>query len=100
MNKNRLLLTNKESQVEDALRAYRKLTELALLLVAEDGVLVMASCSSRVTPDEFFSTVNRTAIQNGYRLREIERTGHAVDHPLRDSFPEGRYLKCLYAVVS
>jgi 23S rRNA (cytosine1962-C5)-methyltransferase len=91
---------NKESQVEDALRAYRKLTELALPLVTEGGILVTASCSSRVSPDEFFNTVNRTAIQSGYRLREIERTGHAIDHPLRDGFPEGRYLKCLYAIVS
>lgn len=91
---------NKESQIQDALRAYRKLTELALPLVERDGILAMASCSSRVAPDDFFSTVQRTASQNSYRLKEIERTGHAVDHPLRANFPEGRYLKCLYATIS
>jgi 23S rRNA (cytosine1962-C5)-methyltransferase len=90
---------NKTSQVDDALRAYRKLTELVLPVVAKGGILVMASCSSRITPDDFFATVHRSAIDCGYILHEIERTGHAVDHPLRDSFPEGRYLKCLYATI-
>ena len=28
-------------------------------------------------------------------LPEIERTGHVLDHPI--AFPEGAYLKCLFA---
>ena len=31
------------------------------------------------------------------RVAEIDRTGHAVDHPIR--FPEGAYLKCLFATA-
>jgi 23S rRNA G2069 N7-methylase RlmK/C1962 C5-methylase RlmI len=31
-------------------------------------------------------------------LRELERTGHALDHPVR--FPEAAYLKCLFAVAA
>lgn len=90
---------NKASQIEDAMRAYRKLTELALPLVEKGGILVMASCSSRIASDDFFATVHNTAQRRGYSLYEIERTSHAVDHPLRESFPEGRYLKCLYTTV-
>ena len=90
---------NKESQRDDALRAYRKLTELALPLVTKGGTLVIASCSSRIMPDEFFASVKNAAVRNRYNLQEIEHTSHSVDHPLRESFPEGRYLKCLYAQV-
>lgn len=37
------------------------------------------------------------ARQAGYRLVELERTEHAVDHPI--GFPEGAYLKALYCRV-
>jgi 23S rRNA (cytosine1962-C5)-methyltransferase len=70
---------------------------LALPCVMPCGVFVLASCSSRVSADEFFNTVQEKARQWGYRLDEIRRTGHAIDHPVR--FPEGAYLKCLFARV-
>ena len=31
------------------------------------------------------------------RMAEIDRAGHAIDHPIR--FPEGAYLKCLFAIA-
>jgi 23S rRNA (cytosine1962-C5)-methyltransferase len=46
---------------------------------------------------EFFATIHRTARRRGRALEEIERTGHAIDHPV--GFPEGAYLKCLFARV-
>jgi 23S rRNA (cytosine1962-C5)-methyltransferase len=61
------------------------------------GTLVQASCSSRVEAETFFSTVNRAAGQAGRPLREIERTGHSLDHPI--TFKEGAYLKCLFATA-
>ena len=88
---------NSQQQVRDALKAYYRLAQLALNLVDSNGLLVMASCSSRVSPDEFYATVHQAAIDKRTPLREIERTGHGVDHPLLPSFPEGRYLKCLFA---
>ncbi len=85
------------AEIEAALRAYTRLTILALGVMRPGGLLVSASCSSRVSADDFYSTVRRAAEAAGRPLREIERTGHAVDHPI--SFPEGAYLKCLYAVA-
>ena len=81
----------RQANVEGALRAYTRLTHLALRLVRPGGTLVQASCSSRVTADEFFDTVVAAAIDAGRPLREIERTGHDVDHPV--GFREGDYLK-------
>jgi 23S rRNA (cytosine1962-C5)-methyltransferase len=48
-----------------------------------------------VDADSFFDAVHRSAKEAGRPLREIERTGHAVDHPI--TFKEGAYLKCLFA---
>jgi 23S rRNA (cytosine1962-C5)-methyltransferase len=86
------------AEVERAVAAYARLTRLALgVLNTSGGMLVMASCSSRVTPDLFFNTVTRAAADIGRPLEDITLTGHALDHPI--GFPEGEYLKCLFARV-
>jgi 23S rRNA (cytosine1962-C5)-methyltransferase len=86
-----------EAEVERALAAYSRLTRLALRVLEPGGVFVMASCSSRVAPSAFFETVTQAAQDSGYSLKEILRTGHALDHPI--TFPEGEYLKCLFATL-
>ena len=85
------------SEIDGALAAYARLTRLALAVVAEGGVLVMASCSSRVKAADFFDTVTHTIRENDKMFIEMGRSGHALDHPV--TFPEGEYLKCLFASV-
>lgn len=88
---------NSEAQVPGALAAYGRLTRLALGVLAEGGILVICSCSARVSAGAFHDRVARSGAEAGRRLREIERTGHALDHPI--GFPEGEYLKCTFAVA-
>lgn len=91
------MFAQNQSQVETALSAYRRLTKLGLDVLKSGGTLVQASCSSRVDADSFFDAVHRSAKEAGRPLHEIERTGHALDHPI--SFNEGAYLKCLFAIA-
>jgi 23S rRNA (cytosine1962-C5)-methyltransferase len=85
----------RQSSVAGALRAYGRLTRLGVALTERGGVYVQSSCSSRVTAEEFFPGIIEHANVAGVRLQELERTGHAVDHPI--GFPEGAYLKTLFA---
>ena len=87
----------KADEIAGALRAYSKLVKLGLNLLKQNGTLVMASCSSRVKADDFFSMVFETAKSANYSLKELERSAHAIDHPI--GFPEGAYLKCLFVTV-
>lgn len=87
----------KKNQIQQAIAAYERLTQLGIKLLSPGGVLVQASCSSRVDADTFFNTVHQAAIHAGRPLLEIERSEHALDHPI--SFKEGAYLKCLFAVA-
>jgi 23S rRNA (cytosine1962-C5)-methyltransferase len=87
----------REAEVPRALRSYGRLTELALRVTRPKGIIVLASCSSRVSAQEFFRTVVETAAAAGRPLDIIERTGHGLDHPVR--FAEGAYLKCVFAVA-
>ncbi len=88
----------RESEAARALNSYARLTKLALAVTRPGGTLVLASCSSRVTADDFFTTVTNAAAGARRPLREIERTGHGLDHPV--GFPEGAYLKCLFAIAA
>lgn len=81
----------RQANVGGAVRAYTRLTHLALRLVRDRGVLVQASCSSRVPAEQFFETVGNAAADAGYGLTEIARTGHDIDHPV--TFAQGEYLK-------
>jgi 23S rRNA (cytosine1962-C5)-methyltransferase len=92
------MFAQNESQIETALSAYRKLTRLGLGVLKTGGTLVQASCSSRVDDESFFESIHSSAKEAGRTLTEIERTGHALDHPI--GFKEGAYLKCLFAKAS
>ena len=92
------MFAQSEKQIASALSAYRRLTRLGLGVLRQGGTLVQASCSSRVDADTFFESIHQTARETGRRLTEIERTGHALDHPI--GFKEGAYLKCLFAIAS
>jgi 23S rRNA (cytosine1962-C5)-methyltransferase len=87
----------RREEVKRAVTAYGRLVRLGLHLLQPGGILVMSSCSSRVSAEEFFELVHKTAAGVGRPLQEIERTGHALDHPI--TFAEGAYLKCLFAVA-
>jgi 23S rRNA (cytosine1962-C5)-methyltransferase len=67
----------------------------ALGVLRPGGTLVMASCTARVTAETYYETVREQAAAEGRPLEELERTGHPLDHPV--TFPEGAYLKCLFA---
>ena len=88
----------RKEEVERAVAAYGRLVRLGLHLLKPGGIFVMASCSSRVSAAEFFDLVHKTALGVGRPLQEIERTSHALDHPI--AFPEGAYLKCLFAFAA
>ena len=88
---------SKQADIAGAIAAYRKLTALGVRLTEPGGVLVQSSCSSRVTSDAFYAAVHEAALDSGRPLDEIERTGHAIDHPV--GFAQGAYLKTLFALV-
>lgn len=87
----------RQANVDGARVAYARLTRAGLALTETGGVFVQASCSSRVDAASFFATVRAAAADGDTVLDERERTDHPLDHPV--GFPEGAYLKALFATV-
>ncbi len=88
----------KQADIERALTAYRKLTRAAIDLIAPDGLLVQASCSSRITEEAFLTAIHDELSRSGRTSGRIESFGHPLDHPV--TFPEGRYLKAIFARIA
>jgi 23S rRNA (cytosine1962-C5)-methyltransferase len=86
-----------QAAVPRALAAYARLTRLGLAVTRRGGTLIQASCSSRVTTDDFVDTVISAANSAGAEVVETRRTGHAVDHPI--GFEFGGYLKAIFLDV-
>lgn len=83
-----------ESEISLAKKKYAELAKLGEQLTAKKGLLVLASCSSRVSAQSFFD-LNQQVLNSLTRLFETYlKTAHDKDHPI--SFLEGAYLKCGY----
>jgi len=57
------------------------------------GILATASCSARVSPDEFTGAIREAAAKTHAQLQLLEEKRQPPDHPALLAFPEGRYLK-------
>lgn len=87
----------KKDEKEKAIVQYRRLVKLALPILNEDGILVMASCSSRVKKEEFFEFIEDELKLSGRKFVCFKRHFHDLDHPIK--IPEASYLKCGYFKV-
>ena len=83
-----------QSEIQLAKKKYAQLAELGAKLTASKGLLVLASCSSRVSAQSFYDINEQTLKKSGRPFSVIQKTQHDIDHPV--GFPEGAYLKCGY----
>jgi 23S rRNA (cytosine1962-C5)-methyltransferase len=88
-----------KSSAHAAARAYTRLNALGLRCVEPGGLLVTASCTSQIGPEQFRSLIGEAAGSAQRRAQIIYEAGQPADHPVPAGFPEGRYLKFLVARV-
>lgn len=81
-------------EVVTAKNSYARLAMLGSKLTAKKGLLILASCSSRVTAQTFFDISEQQILKTGRTFKTLDKTYHDIDHPI--TFAEGAYLKCGY----
>ncbi|HXI84801.1 MAG TPA: class I SAM-dependent methyltransferase [Verrucomicrobiae bacterium] len=87
-------LAKRESEREQAIGAYGRLTRSAIKLLQPGGILVACSCSAHVSTEEFLGSVREAATESARPFKELQTTAHPADHPA--AYPEAHYLKAIY----
>jgi 23S rRNA (cytosine1962-C5)-methyltransferase len=83
-----------------ALAAYKRLNQLALRVIADDGILVSCSCSHHVSAEDLQDAIAKAARGADKQLQILEMGGQAPDHPVHPAIPETRYLKAYFCRVN
>lgn len=92
-------LLRKRGQLKKTMGVYTKLNRNALRILRDGGLLVSCSCSTHVTPEDFFQIVRRAATGAEVEARITAFNLQPADHPVNPAFPEGRYLKAIFARI-
>lgn len=79
--------------------AYRHMNELAIRLLARDGILVSASCSMHLEKGTLVEIVRGAARHLDRHAQIIYQGGQGADHPIHPAIPETDYLKAVFARV-
>ena len=82
-----------------ARRTYHDMNAMAMKAVEPGGLLLSCSCSGRVGEEEFLGILRGAAQTAGRTLQMIQVGGAGPDHPVSSLYPEGRYLKAVFARV-
>jgi 23S rRNA (cytosine1962-C5)-methyltransferase len=85
--------------VEDALRGYRRLQTLALLLLEPNGILATCCCSGLIDMRALEQLTAQVTAESKRFVQILDRRGQPGDHPVSASCLESAYLKCLITRV-
>jgi 23S rRNA (cytosine1962-C5)-methyltransferase len=80
--------------------AYRKLNQLAMSVLADEGLLISCSCSYHLAPEELLAAIQSAARHSGRFVQLLEAGGQSADHPVHPAIPETRYLKAFFCRVT
>ncbi len=86
-------------EIKRAHRTYGDINRLGMQAIRAGGILLTCSCSGMVSERDFLSILTRSAAEAGVVLQIFKITGASSDHPFSTIFPEGRYLKAVFARV-
>ncbi len=90
----------RKKDIQQGQAAYRRLNQLALGLLADEGVLVSCSCSYHLAPEELADAIQGAARRCGRFVQILESGGQSPDHPVHPAIPATRYLKAFFCRVT
>jgi 23S rRNA (cytosine1962-C5)-methyltransferase len=90
----------RKKDLPKALAAYKRLNQLAIQALANDGILVSCSCSFHVSAEDLQDAIAKAARGADKHLQILEMGGQGPDHPVHPAIPETRYLKAYFCRVN
>jgi 23S rRNA (cytosine1962-C5)-methyltransferase len=93
-------LIKRKKDFKAGYEAYRRLNQLALQVLAKNGVLISASCSHHLSKENLHEILRSQARHIDRHLVFFAQGGQGGDHPVHPALPETEYLKTYFCAVS
>ncbi len=90
-------LIKRKKDLKEGIAAYHHLNQLALHLVADNGILISCSCSYHLPRSELMEVIHTAGRHCERELQILEQCHHGPDHPVHPAIPETEYLKAYIA---
>ncbi len=90
----------RKKDLPKALAAYKRLNQLAIQVIADEGILVSCSCSFHVSAEDLQDVIAKAARGADRHLQILEMGSQAPDHPVHPAIPETRYLNAYFCRVN
>jgi 23S rRNA (cytosine1962-C5)-methyltransferase len=86
----------RKKDIKTGTEAYSRINQLAMRLLAKDGILVSSSCSYHLQETALQQLLLKNAVHMDRELAILERGWQGPDHPVHPAIPEMVYLKTLF----
>ncbi|TAN03530.1 MAG: class I SAM-dependent rRNA methyltransferase [Rhodanobacteraceae bacterium] len=83
----------RRKDLKEGALAYRRINELAMQVLARDGILVTCSCSYHMPRAALLDAVQKGARHLDRGVQVLQSLQQAPDHPVHPAIPETDYLK-------
>jgi 23S rRNA (cytosine1962-C5)-methyltransferase len=93
-------LVKRKKDFKLGFEAYRRLNDLALQVLAPNGILVSASCSYHLSIENLHELLRSSARHIDRHLVFFNQSGQGPDHPVHPGVPESHYLKTFFCSVT
>ena len=89
----------RKKDAREGIQAYRRINEMAMQVLAKDGILIASSCSYHLPRETLLQQLLQASRHLDRQLQVVEEGAQAPDHPAHPAIPETAYLKCYFARV-
>lgn len=89
----------RKKDLKEGTEAYRRLNQMAMQVLAKDGILISASCSYHLPREALMGVLLQTSRHVDRSLQLVEEGHQGPDHPVHAAIPETAYLKAFIARV-
>ena len=87
----------RKKDIKEGTQAYQRLNQMAMQLLAKDGMLISCSCSYHLPRETLRDLLLKSSRHVDRFLQLIEEGRQGPDHPVHPAIPETAYLKVFFA---
>jgi len=87
----------RKKDIKEGINAYQRLNQMAMQVLAKDGILISCSCSYHLAREDLQGILLNTSRHVDRYLELIEQGHQGPDHPVHPAISETGYLKAFFA---